>query len=625
MKFQLPLYSSSAALLTAAAALFSSPLSSSALSLSDDLPTCQVYSNNQCSGNVIETDAKYDAYRWYTPPRNSTDWQPSFQDYSHLTAFATIKYAPDMKSATVHFTALHKSDAELTYVVDGVEQSSSSAVFSDATTVEPVTVSVRGADGTSIDLQPLDFRWNARTLNLKYPDGDYRSGQKGAIVEMFGWPHAAVEAECAFLASAGYMGVKVFPPQEHIMSTEPFNNIMNPWYFFYQPVSYNLDSRMGSRAELRSMINTCRSYGVRVYADAVVNHMSGGGNDSNPKHRNPNAGCAPWGAKGSSKEDGPSPAYTQSYVYSTSDETNNPALQEFPAASYGPLDFHCERALNSWNDPLDLNAGWLSGLTDLNTERDNVQERIAAYMTDLLSIGFSGFRVDAAKHIKPDDLVAIFAKVRRNMGGELPDDFITWLEVLLGGEGQMLMCDVNSGYNYGGYLEDALYAANFSATDVEKVKIWNSGYPKEPDLGACSISKSRNAIQNDDADQQNPGSTSRDMGDQGCVLIKDCSSDSAHRAFEKKLFESPNGLSDPVKDYPIRLVLSSFYWVNGVQGVPDGKSDCSLCETNCDTCTGVKYAPAHLDSSVGYDKTDYTRAHRDADVIASMKRWMGIA
>ena len=186
---------------------------------------------------------------------------------------------------------------------------------------------------------------------------------------------------------------------------------------------------------------------------------------------------------------------SQDYTFTTSARTGNAPLQEFPAAGYGPLDFHCERALNSWTDPLDLNAGWLTGLTDLNTERDNVQERIAAYMTDLLSIGFSGFRMDAAKHIQPDDIVGIFSKLKRNMGGEMPDDWITWLEVLLGGEKDMLMCDENSGYNYGAYLEKALIAGGFSDEDVEKVKIWNSGYPKEPDAGACTIKKSRNAIQ----------------------------------------------------------------------------------------------------------------------------------
>ena len=63
----------------------------------------------------------------------------------------------------------------------------------------------------------------------------------------------------------------------------------------------------------------------------------------------------------------------------------------------------------------------------------------------------------------------------------------------------------------------------------------------------------RNAIQNDDADQQTEGSTSRDMGDQGCVLIENCEADE-HREFEVKLFEEPNGIqtSNDV-DYPIRL------------------------------------------------------------------------
>ena len=92
---------------------------------------------------------------------------------------------------------------------------------------------------------------------------------------------------------------------------------MNPWYFMYQPVSYKLGGRMGSRDDLRKMIKTCRSLGVRVYADAVVNHMTGGGNDANPNHRNPDAGCQKFGAKSSSLSGGSSSMYTQNYAYTT--------------------------------------------------------------------------------------------------------------------------------------------------------------------------------------------------------------------------------------------------------------------------------------------------------------------
>lgn len=216
-----------------------------------------------------------------------------------------------------------------------------------------------------IELDPIDFVWNAPAVSLNSANskGDYRDGQKGAIVELFMWPHTDVGKECEMLGKMGYMGVKLFPAQEQVFSYETFNNDLNPWYFAYQPVSYRLQGRMGSRDQLRDAIAQCRQAGVRVYADAVLNHMTGGGNDANPYHRNPNANCAEWGGKNSSLMlhyndatnnatyqnpafNGPSPMYTQSYVYTTSPYTSQPASQEFPAAHLGPTDFHCERPVN---------------------------------------------------------------------------------------------------------------------------------------------------------------------------------------------------------------------------------------------------------------------------------------
>jgi alpha-amylase len=98
----------------------------------------------------------------------------------------------------------------------------------------------------------------------------------------------------------------------------------------------------------------------------------------------------------------------------------------------------------------------------------------------------------------------------------------------------MLMCNAASGYNYGQYMTTAMQSAGFSAEDIGKVKIWSSGYPKEPNADCGSIPKSRSAIQNDDADQQNPGSSSRDMGNFGCVLVKGCPVND-HRGFETTL------------------------------------------------------------------------------------------
>ena len=80
-------------------------------------------------------------------------------------------------------------------------------------------------------------------------------------------------------------------------------------------------------------------------------------------------------------------------------------------------------------------------MADLDTESDYVRERIAAYLTDIISIGFSGFRIDAAKHIMPDSIAVILGKLKRNLGGgDLPADFMTYLEVLIGGEASLLEC-----------------------------------------------------------------------------------------------------------------------------------------------------------------------------------------
>eukprot|EP00948_MAST-09A_sp_MAST-9A-sp1_P000980 g980.t1 len=575
----------------------------------NNLPGCDTYHDNQCNGNTIITNESFAERRWFTPKRGSEGYLASFQDYSHLVGYAQIIYNDSSYTeaiVTVH--ALHKTaDAKLSYIFgDGVKpQTSPSKAFS-VSYAETLLITVLADDGTKIQLEPIDFRWNAGDIKVA-AKGDFRGGQKGAIVEMFGWPDEDITKECDFLAKNGYLGVKLYPHQESVLSSEPFNNLMNPWYFFYQPVSYSLDGRLGTRDELRKLIRTCRSLGVRVYADAVINHMSGGGNDMGMHRNQAGNSCVTWGNKSSTKVGGPSPYYTQNFVYSTSNVTGFPQSQEFPGAAYGPTDFHCERVLNSWNDPLDLNAGWLTGLTDLNTESEYVQDRIAAYLTDLLSIGFSGFRVDAAKHMKPDDLVQIFVKLKKNMGGSLPDDFITWWEVLLGGESDLLMCNRDSGYNYGGYLVDALQSNGFSESEIDKIKIWNSGYPKETEKGLVDCDgngpKLRSVIQNDDADQQNPGSSSRDMGNDGCVLIKNCPVDE-HRNFEIKLFTNPNGADDNDNDFPIRVILSSFWWYgNQLQGIPDGLSDCKLCTVNCDGCESVPKLSAYNDSSVGYDMT----------------------
>ena len=90
----------------------------------------------------------------------------------------------------------------------------------------------------------------------------------GAVVQLFEWTYSDVEKECTFLSEKGFEGVQVSPPQESIQGSQ--------WWTRYQPVSYEIISRSGDEKDFVSMINKCKSLGVNVIVDVVMNHMAQG-------------------------------------------------------------------------------------------------------------------------------------------------------------------------------------------------------------------------------------------------------------------------------------------------------------------------------------------------------------
>lgn len=169
-----------------------------------------------------------------------------------------------------------------------------------------------------------------------------------------------------------------------------------------------------------------------------------------------------------------SPFFTSGNTFLINPFTRTRPALEFPAVPYGPADFHCERGINDWNNGEDITKGWLVGLTDLNSEKAYVQDRIASYLADLLSIGISGIRVDAAKHIGPASQAQILGRLMNKMGGSLPGDFIAWLEVIIGGETDLNACGGGEWSWYTNF-DNKLAAAGLSPTDIQKIKIWSSG------------------------------------------------------------------------------------------------------------------------------------------------------
>jgi alpha-amylase len=240
------------------------------------------------------------------------------------------------------------------YQFDSNTPSKQNSIQLDSSRQTSLYVTITASDGTSLQLDEIYFIW--QNVPIVQDAAKYENGQKGAIIELFGWPYKDIALECEAIGKMGYLGVKVYPPQESVLTFDQLqNNELNPWWFLYQPVSYRLQGRAGSRQDLRNMINVCRKNGVRVYADAVINHMSGNGNDMGTHRTGSGNWCAYWGAKNATAG---SPYYTQGFSYQNNSWTGGHPIQEYPAVPYGPTHFHCERSLSSWSDPFILNYGW---------------------------------------------------------------------------------------------------------------------------------------------------------------------------------------------------------------------------------------------------------------------------
>lgn len=52
------------------------------------------------------------------------------------------------------------------------------------------------------------------------------------------------------------------------------------------------------------------------------------------------------------------------------------------------------------------------GLPDLVLSKDYVSDKLATYLNRLIDIGVAGFRVDAAKHMWPNDLNTLLGKLK---------------------------------------------------------------------------------------------------------------------------------------------------------------------------------------------------------------------
>lgn len=262
--------------------------------------------------------------------------------------------------------------------------------------------------GADITPPPITTPVERPTLAQTYrPTGRAAAGD--VFVQLFEWRWADIATECTqVIGPAGYKAVQVSPPQEHVLATG------SPWWQRYQAVSYAIDkSRSGTRAEFVNMVQACKSAGVDIYVDAIVNHMSGASSGT--------------GSNGT--------AFTK---------------YEYPGL-YTSTDFHTPCGVSNYNDAANVQDCELLGLADLKTGSPTVRAKIAGYLMSLVRLGVAGFRIDAAKHIQPVELDSIIGLVNRTAASEgLPLPYVYHEVIDYGGDAVTARDYYGVGYNTNG-------------------------------------------------------------------------------------------------------------------------------------------------------------------------------
>ncbi|KAE8751009.1 Alpha amylase [Frankliniella occidentalis] len=199
---------------------------------------------------------------------------------------------------------------------------------------------------------------------------------RNAIVHLFEWKWNDIAAECEnFLGPMGYGAVQVSPVQENVIVRQ---NNERPWWERYQPISYRLVTRSGNEEEFRRMVKRCSKVGVRVYVDIILNHMTG----------------------------------EQQTAIGTGGSTAHTSSKDYPAVPYSSNNFHPTCSINNYQNANEVRNCELVGLKDLDQSQEVVREKQVEFLNRLVSMGVAGFRVDAAKHMWPEDLRAIFQRVK---------------------------------------------------------------------------------------------------------------------------------------------------------------------------------------------------------------------
>ena len=185
-----------------------------------------------------------------------------------------------------------------------------------------------------------------------------------SILHAWSWSFPVIADNMSRIAESGFTMVQTSPVQQCYApegsGKKIFDNDVREgnWYYYYQPTDWKIGNNIvGSRDQMKAMMDSAKKYNIRVIVDVLPNH-------------------------------------TAFDIDAVSDDF-------YRAVGGRSKMFHSSglTPITNWQDRAQSTLGAMGGLPDVNTENPYFQKYYLQFVNDLLALGVRGFRYDTAKHI----------------------------------------------------------------------------------------------------------------------------------------------------------------------------------------------------------------------------------
>ncbi len=184
------------------------------------------------------------------------------------------------------------------------------------------------------------------------------------ILHAWSWNFPEMARSMKEIKDAGFTMIQTSPVQQCYSPEGSGKKIFDEnvtegnWYYYYQPTDWKIgNSILGSRDQMKAMMDSAAKYDIKVIVDVLPNH-------------------------------------TAFDIDAVSDDF-------YKAVGGRDKMFHSNglKSIKDYNDRLQCTLWGSGGLPDVNTENPDFQKYYMQFVNELLEMGVRGFRYDTAKHI----------------------------------------------------------------------------------------------------------------------------------------------------------------------------------------------------------------------------------